>query len=70
MYWAADLEYLEAMLKKFDLIAALTKEVLIWCFQKGLRLSIQAQINTWHLELDFWDKVLDKAIRAEFKAVL
>ena len=53
MDWAAHLEHLQAMLKKFDPVAAPHKEILIWCFRKGLQLSIQVQMDSQHRELDF-----------------
>ena len=58
------------MLKKFNPIAAPNKEVLIRYFQEGLQPSIQAQIDSRYWELNFWDKVLDKAIKAKSKAAL
>ena len=57
------------MLKEFDLVAALNEEVPIRYFQKGLRLSIQAQMDSRHCELDYWDKVLNKTIKAKSKVV-
>ena len=53
MDWATHLEYLQAVLKELNPIAAPNKEVLIWCFQKGLQLSFQAQIDSQHQELNF-----------------
>ena len=41
MDWAAHLEHLQTMLKKFDPAAAPTKEVLIYYFCDGLRPSIR-----------------------------
>lgn len=58
------------MLKKFYPITAPNKEILIWYLQEGLQLSIQVQIDSWYQKLDFWDKVLDKAIKAKSKAAL
>ena len=52
MDWAAYLEHLQIVLKEFDSVAAPNKEVLIRCFQESLRLSIQAQIDSWHQKLD------------------
>ena len=70
MDWAAYLENLQAVLKEFDPVAAPSEEILIYCFQEGFRPSIQAQIDSWHWELDLWDEMLDKAIEAESKAAL
>lgn len=58
------------MLKEFDSVVASNKEILIWCFCEGLRPLIQAQINSQHQELNFWDKVLDKPIDVKSKAEL
>ena len=70
MDWAAHLEHLQAVLKEFDPVAALNKEVLIRCFQEGLRSSIQAQMDSRHWELDSWNEVLNKAIEVKSKAAL
>ena len=70
MDWAAYLKHLQAVLKDFDSVAALYKEVLIWYFREGLRPSIQAQMDSRHQELDFWNKVLDKSIKTKSKAAL
>lgn len=70
MDWAADLEHLQAVLKKFNLVAAPNQEVLIQYFQEDLQLSIQALIDSWHQELEFQDKMLVKAIKAKSKAAL
>lgn len=67
---AAYLEYLQAVCKKFDLVAAANKEILIWCLQKGLRLSIQAKIYSQHWELDSWDEIFDNTIEAKSKIAL
>ena len=58
------------MLNEFNLVTASNREVLIQYFQEGLRLSIQAQIDSQHQELDSWNKVLDKAIEAESIAAI
>lgn len=50
------------MLKEFDIIMAYNKKVLFLYLQRCLWSSIQAQINSQHQELDFWEEVLDKAI--------
>lgn len=56
------------MFKEFDLVEASNKEVLIWYFREVLKPFIQAQIDSRHQKLDFWDKMLDEAIEAKFKA--
>ena len=40
MDWAAHMKHLEAVLKKFDLVAAPNEETLIRYFRDGLHLSI------------------------------
>ena len=68
MDWAIHLEDLQVVLKEFNPVAALNEEVLIRCFQEGLRPSIQAQMDSRHQELDSCNKVLNKAIKIESKA--
>lgn len=67
---AVHLQHLQVVLKEFDLVTASNKDVLICYFQKGLRASIQALIDSQNQELDFWDKVLKKAITVKAKASL
>ncbi len=43
--WAAYLEYLQAMLKKFDPTGAPNETTLIHYFREGLCLSIRAQLD-------------------------
>ena len=52
MDWAAHLEHLQTMLRKFNSTAALNEEVLICYFCDGLRPSIQAQTDERGQELD------------------
>ena len=68
MDWAAYLEYLQTVLKEFDLAAAPTEEVLICYFCNGLRLSIRAQTNKQDQDLDTWEEAIKKTINAEVKA--
>lgn len=65
MNWAAYLEYLQTVLKEFDLIAAPNKNVLIWYFQNGLRPSIQSQNDKRGRDLDTWQEAIKKPIEAE-----
>ena len=67
MDWDAHLEHFQAVLKEFDPLVAPNKEVLIRCFRESLQPFIQAQMDSCHWELDFWDEVLNKAIKAESK---
>ena len=66
--WAAYLEHLQVVFREFNPVAAPNKEILIQYFWEGLRPFIQAQIDSQHQELDFWDKVINKAIEGESKA--
>ena len=67
MDWAAHLEHLQTVLKKFDPAPVLNKEVLICYFCNGLRLSIWAQSNKWDWDLDIWKKAIKKDINVEAK---
>ncbi len=50
--WAAHLEHLQAMLKKFDPIGAPNKTILICYFRERLRPSIRAQLDHREQDLD------------------
>ncbi len=64
------LEYLQAVLKEFDLIGAPNKTTLIRYFREWLRPSIQAQLDHWKRDLDAWEEVIEKAGDIEAKANL
>ena len=68
MDWAAHLEYLQTVFKKFDPLVTPTEEVLICYFRDGLRLFIQAQTDEQGQDLDTWKEAIKKAINAEAKA--
>ena len=70
MDWAAHLEHLQAVLRKFDFVAAPNKDTMIWYFQEGLRSSIRAQLDIRDRDLDSWDEVVDKTVDAKAKASL
>ena len=65
--WAAYLEHLQAVLREFDPAATLNKETMIRYFQKGLRPSVQAQLDTWDRNQDSWEKTVKKTINTETK---
>ncbi len=62
------LEYLQAILKEFDPIAAPNKETLIHYFREELCLSIRAQLDNQGWDLDMWNKVVEKTVNVEVKA--
>ncbi len=68
MDWAAHLEYLKAVLKEFDPVAAPNEDLLIRYFRDGLRPSIRAQLDEWDRDLDNWQEVIERCINAKAKA--
>ena len=70
MDWATYLEYLQAVLREFDFVAAPNKDTMIGYFQESLRPFIQAQLDVRDRDLDFWDEVVDKTVDVKAKASL
>ena len=70
MDWAVYIKHLQAILKKFDSIAAPNEETRIRYFWDGLCLSIQAQVDNRGQNLNTWEKVVEKVVNAEVKAGL
>ena len=70
MDWVAHLEHLQAVLRKFDSVAALNEDTMIRYFQEGLRPSIRAELNVRDRDLDFWDEIVNKTVDAKAKASL
>lgn len=68
MDWTAHQEYLKAILKEFNPIAGLNKDVLIWYFWDNLCPSIQTQSDKRGKHLDMWNKVIQKANLAKARA--
>lgn len=68
MYSAAYIEHLQVVLKEFDPITILIKDVLIWYFWYKLSFSIQAQLNERRTDLNMWEEVINKIIDIETKA--
>lgn len=68
MSWVAHLEYLQPVLKKFNLIAASNKDILIWYFQYGLHPSIWVQMDEQDCNLRNWNKAIKKTIDIKSKA--
>ena len=61
---------MQAILQEFDSVAAPNEDTMIRYFRKSFWLSIQAQLDVRHQDLDFWDEVVNKTINAEAKASL
>ena len=68
--WAANLEYLQAVLQEFDPAATPKEEIMIQCFLEGLRFSIRALLDARGRELDFWEEAVEKFVNVEVKALL
>ena len=68
--WTAHLEHLQAVLREFDPNAAPTGRIMIRCFLKGMKLSVQAQIDTQSRDLNSWEEAVEKAVNAKAKAML
>ena len=70
MDWAAYLEHLQTVFRKFDANAVILEPVLIRLFRDSLRPSIRAQAKQKGRQKDTWDQVMRKAITAKAKAAL
>ncbi len=68
--WAADLEYLQALLKEFDLTNTPNKITLIRYFREGLRPSIWAKLDHQRRDLDRWEELVEKVDDTEAKVNL
>lgn len=67
MDWVVHLEYLQAMLNKFKLIATSNKDVIIQYFQDELRLLIRTQLDKQGHNHNNYNTAIQKAIDAETK---
>lgn len=67
MDWVNHLEYLKAVLKKFDVMAVPMDELLISYFRNGLRLSIQSHFDEIDWKLNNWLKIIKKDVNAKAK---
>ena len=65
MDWAAYLEHLQTVPKKFKPAATSIEEVLICYFCDGLKPFIWAQIDEQGQNLDTWEKAIKKTINVE-----
>ena len=68
--WAAYLEYLQSILLEFDDAGAPEEPYLICFFRKGLKPSIQAQMEQRGCELDNGTEIVEKAVNAKAQANL
>ena len=68
--WASHLKHLQFILIEFDLVAAPTEFIIVRYFEKGLKLSIKAEIDQDASHLDNYKELVAKAVRAEAKAGL
>ena len=55
---------------KFDPAAAITESTMVRYFEKGLKLSIKAEINQNVTHLDNYEEIIAKATRAKAKTGL
>ena len=63
--WAAHLEYLQSILLEFDADGALKEGTMIRYFRKGLRPSIQAEIEQHGRKLDSFKELVEKVVDAK-----
>ena len=66
--WASHLQHLKSILIEFNPRCTPIKDVLCWYFYKNLRPSIRLWIDKKSRDLDGWNALIKKAIRAEVKA--
>lgn len=56
------------MLKEFNFIVVSNKDIPIYYFQNGLRLSNKAQLDKSALDLNTWDEAIEKISSIKAKA--
>ena len=66
--WASHLEHLQSILLELDIRCAPTEDVLYRYFYESLRLLIRLWIDEKSRELDGWDSLVKRVLRAEAKA--
>ena len=66
--WASHLQHLRSILAEFDLRCAPTEDVLCRYFYEDLRPSIRLWIDEENQDLDGWNALIKRTIRAEAKA--
>lgn len=67
MNWVAYLKYFQTVFKKFDFVAALDENLLIYYFCKGLRPFICAQFDEKDHNLDNWNHMIKEIINGKTK---
>lgn len=67
MDWAVYLEYLKLVLKEFNLIDAVNKNILIQYFQDDLCFFIQTQLVEYRKDLDIQEEIIKNTIDIEAK---
>ena len=70
MEWAANLEHLQTVFRKFDADAVILEPVLMRLFRNGLRSSIRAEAKQEGRRKDIWDQAIKNAITAKAKPAL
>lgn len=68
--WALHLEHLQSILLEFDAAAAPTELTMVRYFEEGLKPSIKAEMDPDAHQLDSFEDLVTKAVKAEAKAGL
>lgn len=68
MDWATHLKHLQVILKEFNAIVALSKNLLIGYFRDRLRLSIYTQLDKKNRDLENWQDLIKQTIDTKVKA--
>lgn len=68
--YAAHLEHFQSILMEFDLMAAPTELTMIWYFWEELKPLIKAEIDQRGRELESFEELVDRAVKAKAKAAL
>ena len=70
MDWAAHLEHLQTVFRKFDANSVISEPVLIRLFRDGFKPFIRAQVEEKDCQKNTWDQAIKKTITVEAKAAL
>lgn len=68
--WVSYFEYLQSILLEFDATGAPTEPIMVRYFKKGLKPFIKAKINQDAYQLDSFEELVTKVVKAEAKASL
>ena len=66
--WVFQRKYLQSILIEFDPTAIPTKLIIVRYFEEGLKLSIKAKTDKNATHLDYYEKLVAKAVRAKAKS--